>query len=192
MTEQHADNPTCQRTRQTWHDRADGLADPQDIALMQAHLAGCSACRRYVRQMDSLSDALGHLRPASERDLPQTHRWPRRPVWTQIRAAAMAAALLLVAGVGLYFSPWRQAGDRVATVPQPPGPPLSQESPRAESPAEAPTVRSVVQLRGESARAWMVEQRDSGHPRVHMYKLYPTLPLQSEANQTSVERDRAG
>jgi len=104
----------------------------------------------------------------------------------------MAAALLLVAGVGLYFSPWRQAGDRVATVPQPPGPPLSQESPRAESPAEAPTVRSVVQLRGESARAWMVEQRDSGHPRVHMYKLYPTLPLQSEANQTSVERDRAG
>jgi len=192
MTDEHADNPDCQQTRQTWHDRADGLADRQDVALMQAHLGGCPECRRYVRQMDSLSDTLGHLRAASERELSQTRRRPRHPVWTQARAGAMAAALLLVVGVGLYFSPWRQPGDRVTVVSRHPQPPASQDLPRAEPPGEAPTVRSVVQLRGESARAWMIEQRDSGHPRVHIYKLYPTLPLQGEANESPVGRDTPG
>lgn len=192
MTERHADNPDCQRTRQAWHDRADGLADPRAVRSMQAHLAGCPECNRYVRQMDLLSDTLGHLRATGERELPETHRRPRRQVWAQARPAAMAAALLLVVGVGLYVSPWRQPGDGLTVVSRPPGPPLSQESPRAESPAETRTVRTVVQLRGESARAWMIEQRDSGHPRVHMYKLYPTLPLQSEANQSSVECNTTG
>jgi len=159
---------------------------------MQAHLAGCPECRRYVRQMDSLSDTLGHLRAASEREQPQTRRPPRHPVWTQPRAAAMAAALLLVVGIGLYFSPWRQSGDRANIVVQTAGPPVSQGSARAESTGETSTVRSVVQLRGESARAWMIEQRDSGHPRVHMYKLYPALPLQSEASKSSAEHDPTG
>ncbi len=104
----------------------------------------------------------------------------------------MAAALLLVVGIGLYLSPWRQPGDGLTVVSQHPGPAASQDWPRAESPAEAPTVRSVVQLRGESARAWMIEQRDSGHPHVHIYKLYPTLPLQSEANESSAEHDPTG
>ena len=192
MTEEHAGNLDCQRARQTWHDRADGLADRQDLALMQAHFAGCPECRRYVRQMDLLCGTLADLRAASERELPQSRRRPRHFVWTQARAAAMAAALLLVVGIGLYFSPWREAGDCVTAVSPFPGPPVSQESPRAESPGEASTVRSVVQLRGESARAWMIEQRDSGHPRVHIYKLYPTLPLQSEANESPAERNTAG
>jgi anti-sigma factor RsiW len=192
MTDEHAGNLDCERTRQTWHDRVDGLADPQDLASMQAHLAGCPECRRYVRQMDLLCGTLADLHAASERELPQPRRRPRHRVWTQARAAAMAAALLLVVGVGLYFSPWRQAGDCVTAASRHPGPPASQDLPRAESASETRTVRSVVQLRGESARAWMIEQCDSGHPRVHIYKLYPTLPLQSEANQSSVERNTAG
>jgi len=192
MIDEHAGNLDCQQARQAWHDCADSLADQQDVALMQAHVAGCPECRRYVRQMDLLSDTLGHLRATSDGELPQTLRRPRRQVWAQARAAAMAAALLLVVGIGLYFSPWRQPGDRVATVPQPSGSPASQDLPRAESPDGTPTVRTVVQLRGESARAWMIEQRDSGHPRVHVYRLYPTLPLQSEVNETSAERNAAG
>ena len=182
MSRPQMDKLDCQQARQAWHDRIDGVADPEATAAMELHLGGCEDCRRYCAQMQAMADALDHLRVVSERGGPVAVQPQRRAGWGALQVGRIAAAIALVVGAGLYVA-MRQRGavDERAVVVAPPTPAATQRQ-ATEEPAgrSEPGPRAWIRLTGEFTNAYLVERRDSGHPRVHVFKLYPLVQRESD------------
>jgi hypothetical protein len=95
----------------TLHAYLDGELPSTERAAVEAHLAGCAACRGNLTEERSLreraSAVLGAARPA-ERPAPpldQLRREPKRSPWRVRRSFAWAASIALALGVGYYMSP---------------------------------------------------------------------------------------
>jgi anti-sigma-K factor RskA len=102
-----------------------GCLDPEDEALVEAHLEGCSSCReeldRYEGVVGELAAALPSREPparlAKRLDAPEAsrRRWSRSP-----RLLAAAAALVVVLGAGdlalLFRSPSQAAPEGEAPL----------------------------------------------------------------------------
>jgi putative zinc finger protein len=95
----------------TLHAYLDGELPSTERAAVEAHLAGCAACRGNLTEERSLRDrasaVLGSARPA-ERPAPpldQLRREPKRSPWRVRRSVAWAASIALALGVGYYMSP---------------------------------------------------------------------------------------
>lgn len=95
----------------TLHAYLDGELPSTERAALEAHLAGCAACRGNLMEERSLreraSAVLGSARPA-ERPAPpldQLRREAKRSPWRVRRSVAWAASIALALGVGYYMSP---------------------------------------------------------------------------------------
>jgi hypothetical protein len=107
---------TCDRIRPELSARLDGETSPTVTAALDDHLASCSECRNYERDLKKVRAALRVQAAESVPDLAATvmdrvqrdgHRARRLDEWkTRARTAAVAAAVaaLLLAGV---TTPWR-------------------------------------------------------------------------------------
>src|SRR5258705_13955857 len=120
----------------TVHAYLDGELPSTERAALEAHLAGCAACRGNLIEERSLreraSAVLGSARPA-ERPAPaldQLRREPKRSPWRVRRSFAWAASIALALGVG-----------------------YSLRAPRASAPFQTPVEPVVVaQNRGASTQ----------------------------------------
>ncbi len=165
MTSRHTDNVRCQDARDLIHDRIDGVAEASAIEALDAHVDICADCRRYADQMRALNDAFDQLRRESE--IPQA---PAAPWYG--RLARIAAAVLIAAGAGWYLIRSRPSDDRAPVVRiahSPVEPTQAVQPPRGASPMPV----ASVELTGKSASSFVAMPRESGHPRVHVYILYP-------------------
>lgn len=95
----------------TLHAYLDGELPSTERAALEAHLAGCAACRGNLIEERSLreraSAVLGSVRP-TERPAPpldQLRRDPKRSPWRVRQSFAWAASIALALGVGYYMSP---------------------------------------------------------------------------------------
>jgi hypothetical protein len=95
----------------TLHAYLDGELPSTERAAVEAHLAGCAACRGNLTEERSLreraSAVLGAARPAEQPAPPldQLRREPKRSPWRVRRSVAWAASIALALGVGYYMSP---------------------------------------------------------------------------------------
>ncbi|MCO5165251.1 MAG: zf-HC2 domain-containing protein [Planctomycetes bacterium] len=112
---------TCDDALLLASDRLDGALPPADAAALEAHLAGCEACRRASAALGRADDAVRALPPPA----PPTDPWPG--VAARLRAERrrgcrrrllVAALLLAAAAVGL----WALLRSLVPATPAPPAP----------------------------------------------------------------------
>ena len=166
----------CRQARARWHLQLD---DGGTDAALQQHLATCTPCGDYARQMSRLVTVLTELRddtggtgtvadgavthPPLRRNMPK--RWHRlaRP----LRAAA-AVALLIAGGV---FVGQRSLRTRSVSPPSV----VDSVAPLAEIGA----AEFTVELHGESAAKYMAVSRPASDAGVRMIWLYPTSPAGS-------------
>jgi anti-sigma factor RsiW len=158
-----------------------GDLTPAEAAPVEAHLAGCPACRRE-------SDALAQVRllldqapvPEEPVDLPALYRRAaerqrrrlRRWRWAAVTGFAAAAAVLLLA-LGLNLEVRLEPHQVVVRWGRPPDPPAQtpREAPQPAPVAVRPEPRPAVDLRDQvqvlselvQALADDVEARDRGH-----------------------------
>ena len=108
----------------TLHAYLDGELPSTERAALEAHLAGCAACRGNLIEARALreraSAVLGSARPADRPAPPldQLRREPKRSAWRVRRSFAWAASIALALGVGYYMSPTARA-PAVDNVSQP-------------------------------------------------------------------------
>jgi anti-sigma factor RsiW len=133
----------CVETIENLSAYQDGELSPAEAAALEAHLASCEACRRRLEEYEAVWRLLGEPKPAepspgfteavlSRAAAPGFAVARRRRIWAP--AAAVAASLLLVAGLLFWASPW---GEPDAVEPAPP--------PRVEAPdASAAEVEAAV------------------------------------------------
>jgi len=94
----------CTSARELFTDRRRGHLEPAIARDLDAHLAGCDACRRELTRDDALTSALERLpRPAApiglERALREKWVPPSRPARSRVRwGAALVAAAAIAAG----------------------------------------------------------------------------------------------
>jgi predicted anti-sigma-YlaC factor YlaD len=161
----------CREAHRRWHEAFD---DRRPDADLEAHLAGCAACRDYAVQMSRVTGSLNGLRLATER-LPDAARArvtpsrvgrPRgawRTVSTLVRIAAVVG---LVAVSAVYLMP--RGGTRR-------GPNGGTESPVPPSPVR--TVALRIELRGESAERFLTvtSTGETASEPVDVVWLYPAV-----------------
>ncbi len=121
----------------------DGRLSVAERAPVEAHLAGCAACRAQVDELLALVGVLGEwpgvapspsfdaaLRARVAQEAEEGSGWfVLRPAW----GAALAAAIVLAAAIGL----WRPA--EVEPPPVPPAPGVAVAPQPRQSPQQAPT-----------------------------------------------------
>jgi hypothetical protein len=167
MTDRQSHSMTCQEARHVVHEHLDGAAGREALQALDAHLTGCADCRSYAAQMRSLVGALGHLRRASE-----TTGHSKGATFSIYRLSRIAAAILIVFGLGLYLARPRYRPDaRLAgNVPQSP---VSTKPTAPPTDVEAPRPPASLELTGECARSYVSIERHSGRRNVHVFMLYP-------------------
>ncbi|HSE95617.1 MAG TPA: zf-HC2 domain-containing protein [Methylomirabilota bacterium] len=102
---------TCHEVREALEEHRRGTLPAEERAAVDAHLAGCPACRRLRDEAALLAEAVGRLpRPAAPDRLRRALEAPGRPV---LRAGPVrwlgrswVAAGLAAAVVALALSPW--------------------------------------------------------------------------------------
>jgi predicted anti-sigma-YlaC factor YlaD len=100
-------NLQCRRTRELVSLALDGELSELDAARLEAHLAGCTACRQLEVELAGLTFALrgAPLEQLSHPvSLPQRVRWSLRPLQVGAAAAAIAVAAGLAGVVGTVRS----------------------------------------------------------------------------------------
>ena len=80
----------CERVREEFVDRLTGSIDPDRGSEIDAHLAGCAACRAETDRLRAMWEELGSLRPAATSGA--AGRRVERLVDTRSRAATLSAA----------------------------------------------------------------------------------------------------
>jgi hypothetical protein len=155
----------CEETTGLLSDRLKGLVAPDDERRLEAHLAGCAACREEAAAVDALWAELG----AVDDDVPQARMrarfhaalaayeertrtsgfdrfverfWPERPAF-QLACAMALLAVGLVAGRALPTS--ADAGTGPATAAT--APPQSPQSAQSAQSAQLPTQAEIAALR---------------------------------------------
>ena len=114
-------------------------ADPQHLpADVEAHLAGCEACRRFRDETLALD---GRLRAALELPLPEFRR-RAPPVRRYALAASVVLALLVAGGAWLFRPASALAGEVVAHVEE------EADSWNAREPMPAAAIASVLATAG--------------------------------------------
>ena len=149
----------------------DGELAPPARADLEAHLAGCEACRerfdaarRYFAEATNLIEQLGEPIPAVP--LPPTAIAPlpaRPPARLPVRQVAWAATLVLAAGLGYASGTWRAQSEGAdlevaspAAAPAPSSPPAQELSAQGQAKAEElPTSLPATKPSGREA-----ERRD--------------------------------
>ena len=165
----------CRQARARWHLLLD---DGGTDAALQQHLATCTPCGDYARQMSRLVTVLAELRDDTEsagssRDAAVTHpplRWNMPKRWHRLARPLRAAAVvgLLLAG-GVFVG---ERALRTRSVPPSVGNSV-------DSIAEIDVAEFAVELHGESAAKYMAVSRPSSDAGVRMIWLYPTSPAGS-------------
>ncbi len=124
--------------------------------------------------MHAVVGALDDLRLASEEVAPAAtgKRLPRAPY---LRLAKAAAAVLIVVGAGLLFLAMLRSSERPPAYVGLPEPAASTGQVAEAGPHAKPAAEVRVELIGESAETMLCVQRDTGHPRVHLFMLYPLV-----------------
>lgn len=111
----------CTWAREELSARLDGEASPHDAAELEAHVAGCAACRRHARELEEVRRALRvqpagavpDLAPAIMRKLGAAA--PASPWRSRIRAATVGAAAAAAVLLGASL-PWGEAPRDVAAA----------------------------------------------------------------------------
>ena len=114
-----AESERCAEVRDLIPELAAGVASGESRARAVAHLAGCADCRRELEEVAGVVDGMLQLAPEREppngfeaRVLAAIQAGRTRP---RLRTAlAVAAAVVLVAGVAAGVTWWRGAEDRDA------------------------------------------------------------------------------
>lgn len=98
---------TCARVQELAPELALGLLPGEERALVLGHLVGCDACRAVTARLAELADALLLAAPEAEPPAGFESRAlarmgpPARSRRREVRAATLAAAVLLVVGIAL-------------------------------------------------------------------------------------------
>ena len=129
----------CIELNERLADYLGGELDPVEAEAVDAHLAGCAACRAEVANHRQTLSALGMLDTVDSAEAARQTRSlvviTRRPPWMRWGLVALRTAAVLAAGVVL---------GRVA-LPQSAPPVIVQEPPPVVRPAEsAPTVLAAA------------------------------------------------
>ncbi len=142
---------TCHDTRERLSDLLDDALAPDEVALVQAHLAECAECRRELERLRATVSLLRRVEPprapvgfvdrVMERAYPRP--WYRRlGAWLflplSVKVPAEAAALVVIAGLAVYL--WQRTPElRQAARTEPPAPASSSSPPpQPSAPAEPP------------------------------------------------------
>lgn len=110
----------CKAARVFIQETLDGPLPPPDEAMLEAHIAGCEACRNYKIALGRIASGLGRLEPCgAPRDFSaivtfQLAREKRRRQWAPLAAAAVVVAGLvtlkpMLGGTGFQVA--SQGGD---------------------------------------------------------------------------------
>lgn len=120
----------CRRVRALAGDYLDDVLSPDREAKLEAHLDRCEECRRYMegltrlvretRRVEMLEPTPGfeaRLRRRLQEDVVEIPlpRPERAPSW-RIAPVAVAASLVLLAGIALWWTTSTENGDRTAIV----------------------------------------------------------------------------
>lgn len=185
----------CETVRTLMSEYIDRMLDPEHAALFRAHLDECPACRRDLAAMEKTVALVRSIKPvAPPADLVQSvhaRLEAGEKPWTSLRpmqvfqpVLAIAAGLVLVAGIGAYFlleHGRRQAGFTVASVEHKQtfkeadlNANLSVKPEKTEAPRSVPVRESLaasapLPVQAEQAGAIMDEAaaaKSAGRPRV--------------------------
>jgi predicted anti-sigma-YlaC factor YlaD len=112
----------CQTIQEQFDDRLDNRLSPQDIAIVDAHIASCESCRREWAASAGLWDLIGKqpaIEPSfgfAQRTLRRLSEAPPSPWrWPVLRWATAASLAMLVAVGGVFVHRQReQTVQRVA------------------------------------------------------------------------------
>jgi len=160
----------CKLARTAWNDRMDGKTI--DHAALDAHIAGCSACRQYVREMQRLTGLLDALRRDTESIASQGTAVARPPVagparWLiQLRRIAAVAAVVAICG-----TLWIQVTADRRPVPAPPTGAGTNAAAPLESDGQEPLGLTLL---GESAHRFMAVAQPTVQPNVQVFRLLET------------------
>ena len=132
----------CEQCDERLGDFVDGTLPPAEIALLEAHLAGCTRCRAVAADFRSIRSMARSLEPY----LPPPRVWPRvsaatattgdRPsvaAWLFTWQPAAATAMAMVLSVGLWW-----LGSRLSSVTPPPASAASVNAVDTAFPGSAP------------------------------------------------------
>jgi predicted anti-sigma-YlaC factor YlaD len=161
----------CREAHHRWHEAFD---DGRPDAELEAHLAGCAACRTYAAEMSQVTGSLDGLRLATERlpDAARARVTPSREgrprgAWRTIPMLVRVAAVVgLVVVAGVYLLP--RIGLRRGPGDGPPPPALPQP---------VRTVALRIELRGESAERFLTvtSTGETAAEPVDVVWLYPAV-----------------
>jgi hypothetical protein len=163
---------TCHDARDLLPDLAFGGTDPDRGKALEAHLAGCAACRRELHELrhvrgllaavpppDVRVDVAALYRAAAAREARRARRWRRLAL---AAGAAAAAAVVLAVGARLEV----RVGDRQVVLrwgagPTPEAPPAPAPVAHAAPPLPAPAAsEEQLRLLGELVDALAADARD--------------------------------
>ena len=158
---------TCDDAQLLVSDRLDGTLSDTERAQLDAHLAGCAACREVARDLEQIHTAAASLPTLTpSHDLwngiearldasvvsLESHR--RSPVarWSTRQFAAAAAVLMAVTAGGTWFVAVRSEGSPTVPVATSPGPrtelvSVASEKGMAAYEGEIGTLRNIIETR---------------------------------------------
>jgi len=172
----------CDEARELMHEVLDGSEEPRE--QLQAHLAECAECRAEFAAMERLQEAVAataaweppgdRLERATVAALAVAHERPTRSPWA---ALAMAAAVLLAFGVGLFAGRlvWPREVVRIDHVPEIVEKVVEREVPVVEERVvirEVPVVRERIVYRDRPVQVASAEEPPSAPPQPVMPEVH--------------------
>lgn len=160
----------CEEARQAWHRR---LEDGRNDAGLDWHLAECTECARYARDMQRIAAALAELGAETKEVASLRQPLHKAPVPGLRRLLRIAAVIALLAGLAMtYRALWLrpELGVREPNL-------VADIDPKRRALGGEPESRERlgITLRGESARDLLAVAASSQDSEVQLYWLYPRL-----------------
>lgn len=152
----------CESARNEWHRQVDGEALSTPAV---EHLARCSSCREWAREMRQVVAALDALRDETE-SVVSNPAWSTSSRGSHWWATPLRVAAAVVFVAGLYNLYHRIGGTRHAGQEN-----VVQMSGEPEATIEDP--RLGVSLHGRSAAQYLAVTTRTDRPNVEMVWLYP-------------------
>jgi hypothetical protein len=137
------------------------LADEQRTPEVEDHLAACAACKSFAHELHANFEALGEMRD----ELPPipVRRW---------RAYAMAAAAVIVVGVGIaYHLAQHEVRQPVTIAVNPPAIVRAVEKRETEPAMPMPRRRRVAPVKNTGDQQELMVKMETEDPEVVIYWL---------------------